>query len=502
MIENGAKYRSFVSEESGLPKQVLSVEGALELVGDRGPYQYLLAGTMALMYAMVSFVFMSPTFFLADPRFSCPGRVGTFTEQNGGCAAGCTLVATHSTMTEQFGLYCARSSLRGVAIALMYGGVVVGNLLIGALGDRFGRRRTVLGSWACGCLGVLLIGLSNRLGALLFALALTGATLWPPLNVALILVNEQCAQRFRQVASLVIMLSFGLGEALLAVIVYYVTDWHACVLYVCLIPCLCLNAQALFLQDSPKFWLSSDPSRSLRLLNRIARINGRPPISEALHVLEGGGGAPQHHSYLDLFRYRSLRAVTLGACLLTLTLQVVYFGCQFALSAIGLNVYLNTVVAGLSQVVVLVPSMWLIPLLRRKRWLFACHAVSVLLAFSYLIVDNPTFQTVNAGLIKAANRVALSLFTLYVNEVYPTCVRSLGNGINFSVSQIGSVAAPLLVLLSEQLGTNAMFLVALVSLFGLLAYPLFRETYGQPLQNEIEEQRDVHASVASNRSSL
>jgi hypothetical protein len=50
---------------------------------------------------------MSPTFFLADPKFHCPGSNEEFTENNGGCNPGCVIIEDRcSTMTKEFGLYC------------------------------------------------------------------------------------------------------------------------------------------------------------------------------------------------------------------------------------------------------------------------------------------------------------------------------------------------------------------------------------------------------------
>jgi MFS family permease len=72
----------------------------------------------------------------------------------------------------------------------MYVGVVIGNLLFGWLGDKYGRRKVILLGWFLGTFGVLMIGLSESYGMLLFSLIFTGITLWPPLNMAIIMVNE------------------------------------------------------------------------------------------------------------------------------------------------------------------------------------------------------------------------------------------------------------------------------------------------------------------------
>jgi MFS family permease len=79
----------------------------------------------------------------------------------------------------------------------MYVGVVFGNLIFGALGDIYGRQRVVAVAWLLGSFGVLGIGLSESFGVLVFFTIFTGLTLWPPLNLAMIMVNEQCDTRFR-----------------------------------------------------------------------------------------------------------------------------------------------------------------------------------------------------------------------------------------------------------------------------------------------------------------
>jgi MFS family permease len=58
-------------------------------------------------------------------------------------------------MTSHFKLYCENEYKRPLAISVMYLGVVIGNLVMGALGDIKGRRYTILLSWFIGSLCVL-----------------------------------------------------------------------------------------------------------------------------------------------------------------------------------------------------------------------------------------------------------------------------------------------------------------------------------------------------------
>jgi len=92
------------------------------------------------------------------------------------------------------------------------------------------------------------------------------------------------------------------------------------------------------------------------------------------------------------------------------------------------------------------------------------------------------------GFVKAANRFCLSIFTIYAAEVFPTCVRSLGSGIIFSLSLIGSVLSPFIVNLAELLNNiSPIALVGCLSSIGLLMFWFFKETLNKPLKDQISE---------------
>ena len=72
----------------------------------------------------------------------------------------------------------------------MYLGVALGNLSCGMLADWKGRKFAICIGWLLGTFSLLGIYLSNSYEMLLFFFILTGFTLWPPLNIAYIIVNE------------------------------------------------------------------------------------------------------------------------------------------------------------------------------------------------------------------------------------------------------------------------------------------------------------------------
>ena len=57
------------------------------------------------------------------------------------------------------------------------------------------------------------------------------------------------------------------------------------------------------------------------------------------------------YSYFDLFKYNSQRINTIGCCLLYASCQIMYYGTQFSLSTLGLNVYITAAIAPLFEIV-------------------------------------------------------------------------------------------------------------------------------------------------------
>lgn len=78
-----------------------------------------------------------------------------------------------------------------------------------------------------------------------------------------------------------------------------------------------------------------------------------------------------------------------------------------------------------------------------------------------------------------------SIFYVYVAELYPTEVRSIGFGWTSVVGMLGSAISPFVKSIAQAVGVNAWFPPAI---FGLIAWSFnfcLTETFGLPLKDEI-----------------
>jgi len=80
-----------------------------------------------------------------------------------------------------------------------------------------------------------------------------------------------------------------------------------------------------------------------------------------------------------------------------------------------------------------------------------------------------------------------SIFFVYLAEMYPTEIRSLGLGWVCLMGVIGSAISPFVSTFSEMLHMNSWFLPAILGGFGWIFIFCLPETLGQPLKDVIVE---------------
>lgn len=78
---------------------------------------------------------------------------------------------------------------------------------------------------------------------------------------------------------------------------------------------------------------------------------------------------------------------------------------------------------------------------------------------------------------------------MYIAELYPTKVRSLGFGWTSAMGTVGSSLAPYMIFYSEKAGINSWIPPGVVGLVGFFSIFCLNETFRKPLLDEIEEVR-------------
>jgi MFS transporter, AAHS family, 4-hydroxybenzoate transporter len=175
-------------------------------------------------------------------------------------------------LTREF--HVAPASLGPVLAAALIG-MALGGFVLGALGDRWGRRPTLLVSVALFSLCTMLAATVHSIGALIEWRFLTGLGLGGAVPNAMALLAEFTGPRWRTQAIAVAGVGVPIGGmigAVIASVVLPVLGWRLLFIIGALAPLVVLAAMIFLLPESPRF-LATLPHRHkslVKLLNRLA----------------------------------------------------------------------------------------------------------------------------------------------------------------------------------------------------------------------------------------
>ena len=92
---------------------------------------------------------------------------------------------------------------------------------------------------------------------------------------------------------------------------------------------------------------------------------------------------------LDLFRFSSLRTITICLCLIDFAVIVLYYGPVLAIENIGFNIYISSLVVQISELVVYVPLYKFIHKFPRVTAGYVLLSLSGICCFILLFLEKP-----------------------------------------------------------------------------------------------------------------
>ena len=150
-------------------------------------------------------------------------------------------------------------------------------------------------------------------------------------------------------------------------------------LFVCLLVTL---AMMQYLVESPKFLISRSKKKTLEVLNKMAAKNNRRGVTmEDLEQIEVSAEESASSSYLDLFRYKSLRWISIGGGMVFLSIQIIYYSTSLNLDKAGYSMLVNQQIIGVSEAIGYIAIEFIISKIRRKKSSAIGMGLSVIFCF-------------------------------------------------------------------------------------------------------------------------
>ncbi|XP_021942710.1 organic cation transporter protein-like isoform X2 [Zootermopsis nevadensis] len=408
------------------------------------------------------------------------------------------------TITEKWHLVCDRAQLVNVAEMMFLAGVAVGGLASGMVSDRFGRKRTLMGSLVLQICLAVIMAFSPWFELYLILRCFLGFISVSVVFSGFVLCMELVGGKWRTVSGVSYLFPVPLSYITIAGIAYFVRGWKELQLAITL-PSVLLFGLWWVLPESPRWLLALGRTDEVMvILQEAARINNRPlpPNLDKLLRQDTLRKEPTDQpkaGIMDLFRTPNIRKNSLVLYIIWFSVYLVYYGLVLNLGNIGGDIYLNTVLSGIVEVPAVAISI-LFLLKMGRRWPLCLTLMGSGVACFLTLAIPPgdkslqwvtiTFAMVGKFSVSSSNAV-MPVFTA---ELFPTVVRNLGVGSSNVPAGIALMLVPYLWNLSGMDERVPMGVLGAFGIVGGLSVLLLPETGDRPMAATLQEGEELPRS--------
>ena len=238
----------------------------------------------------------------------------------------------------------------------------------------------------------------------------------------------------------------------------------------------------------------------MQVMKEIARANGRDLPNEVSLTLDGKGLDSESGTLIDVVRSRLTRLRFLLSVLMAFSCAIIYYGLTLNVVNLKISIYASVFLNAVAEMPALLLSAMLLGRVGRRplgvgtMWL---SGVSSLIA---ALAERRIIRLAGGVMGIFCMAAAYNLLFIYTAELFPTTVRNAALGGASQASHLGSILAPLVVVLGEKV-PFAVF-AASGALGGVVALFL-PETMDKPLYDTLAgmEKAEGEANVTTQTTS-
>jgi MFS family permease len=443
----------------------------------------------------------------------------------------------HSWVIE-YGIECDKIKT-GLIGSVAFFGVLIGSIALQFIPDSIGRRNTVLLGSSLFSLILVSFNFVSDYYYTLFLCFFLQIFAYLGLLTVFMLSNEITSPNVRSVFGAIINSAFSFCGITFILMYKYLNDWRLCFTIASLFNLLIALLFYTIAHESPRYYnTKGEYKKMIKVLTSIARFNDNGDgktindlknelnkvnnydenrlndennnnvgltliSSDKINVLDKDEestlkakqtlvdnvvyGVSKNLGYFTLFTHPSLRKTFLINCYLWFSTSGIYYGLSIYLKNLPGDLYYNGIFIYFSEIFSYVLSGWIInlPQLGRKGSMILFESISLLGYILLLILNIENYyKTILSFVARFSISGVYNILYTYSTEVYPTVVRANGFGFNSVSARLGGIIFPLMIELLEEKVVPIFTLLNFIALLFILLLP---ETYGKPLQDDIDE---------------
>ena len=350
-----------------------TLDDAIDSACNDDKYQNIVRYLFTFQYFLSSLLMMGLSLLLVKPNFYCKQSVCTeeeYCEITNSEDHSTNLANGRSTMMSDFKLYCNRHYVIGLLGSLLFLGTYLAGFCFPYLANWKGRKIAIYLSVVLGGLGMVVIGVAPRVEIVIVLIVLVGLAFGGFEIIAIVYTSELSGDDFRTKSNTSFNVFWSVAQICTGFLFYFTKDWRVvCIAFIGAPLLLSLFVIRNYIYETPRFYYSKQCyTEAKEVLNKIAKMNRNPPITARLYGDQSGEGTfifpkrdvpPEVQAitqgnfvgYLDLFRERKLRKITLFLLYIWFFRNFAYYGLNFSLPSLGTEVYRNFTIAAVAEIV-------------------------------------------------------------------------------------------------------------------------------------------------------
>lgn len=191
---------------------------------------------------------------------------------------------------------------------------------------------------------------------------------------------------------------------------------------------------------------------------------------------------------LDIFRYKSLRGLTIIMGIILMCVSMMYYGPTLIINQFGFDIYTSSTLLNFADLLTYYPLMLIIDKVKRTNCSSLLFAISTAISIVLIFVTVPSdcnlcpvifIQLALVFVFRFCISMVYSLIIIYVIQLYPTRVRNIGDGVTSLFDSSASAVAPLVMGAFARAELNPFILFTVLGLVAIAGFMFVPQTLGR-----------------------